>query len=160
MRAGALPHLRARRPALGGAADAARRLRVWWRSGDLDRRLAEGTHPWMSRELALRARQLTSPRRLSGFARELESLVADARQGKHDPLACVPLRDSEIMVAADELLALAADLASADRCSARTAALVSFLLRDPCSPLYYGGARASAAGIARAARAGLQSRAN
>jgi hypothetical protein len=69
----------------------------------------------------------------------------------------VPLRDAETNAAADELLALAAELSSAERCSARTAALASFLLRDPCSPLYYDESHTTALGIARAARAGLES---
>ena len=152
----ALPHFRAERPVLGGVAELARRVRVWWHASDLDRQLAEGTHPWRSRELSLRAAQLTSRRRRARFAEELESIVAEVRRCRRDVHACVTLQRVEIVSAADELLALAAELRSSARCPTHSAALVSFLLYDARSPFYYCEAPATPANIARAARAGLE----
>jgi hypothetical protein len=153
----ALPHFRAQRPVFAGVAQAARRVRVWWRAPELDRQLAEGTHPWRSHELSLRARQLTATGRRARFASELESVVREACRDRRDRGACVPLQRSEVRGAADELLALATELSVAERCTPRSVALVSYLLYDPCSPLYYRDARVTAASIAQAARAGLES---
>jgi hypothetical protein len=141
---------------LGGLGDLAERVRVSWHAPDLDRQLAEGVHPWRSRELSLRAAQLTSRRRRARFARELESVVVEARGGRPELNACVPLRRAAILSAEDDLLALAAALRSPAPCRPQAAALVSFLLRDASSPLYYCQAPATPANLARAATAGIE----
>jgi hypothetical protein len=156
MRVQALPHVRAERRGFGGVSAALRRVRVWWRSPELDRQLAEGSHPWVSQDLSHRARQLTSPDRRARLARELESVVREARPGRGRARPCVPLRRAEAQAASGELLALADDLLAARHCTPRSAGLVSYLLYDPCSPLYYDEARTTADEIARAARAGIQ----
>ena len=153
----ALPHLRAERPVLGSAARLARRVRVWWHAPDLDRELAEGTHPWRSQDLSLRAAQLTCPRRRAGFADELESIVAKVRRGPVDLHGAVTLQRAEIVSAADELLELADRIRSPTACTPRAAALVSFLLYDARSPLYFSEAPATPASIARAALVGMAS---
>jgi hypothetical protein len=155
MRVQALPHFRAERPVFGGLAETLRRVRVWWLAPELDRQLAEGSHPWTSQELSQRARQLTSPDRRARLARELESVVDEARRGHGKTRPCVPLRRAEARAAAVELLALAGELQAARHCTPRSAGLVSYLLYDPCSPLYYDEARPTIDEIARAARTGL-----
>jgi hypothetical protein len=151
----ALPRPQGERSPLGGGVGLALRVRVWWRAGDLDRRLAEGIHPSRCPELSLRASQLTTTRCRAGFASELESIVAAARRGRCRLNDCVPLQRAEIVDAEDDLLALAAALRSSARCRSYAAGTVSFLLRDAASPLYHAGAHATPAQLARAATAGF-----
>jgi hypothetical protein len=150
-----MPRRRAEHPVFESAGKLARRVRVWWRAPDLDRELAEGTHPWRSQELSLRAAQLTSPRRRTRFANELEAAVAQVRKGPVDIRVCVPLQRAGIVASAEELLELAAALRSSSVCLPRAAALVSYLLYDARSPLYFSETAATPASIARAALAGL-----
>jgi hypothetical protein len=128
---------------------------VCLRAPELDRELAEGTQPWRSAELELRAAQLTSEKTRTRFAQELESIVARAESGIHERSACIPLSRSAVVAAREDLLELAAALRSAASCRPHAAAAVSFLLHDGCSPLYTPGARATPASLARAARAGF-----
>ena len=153
----ALPRTRCERPALRGVAGLALQARTWWRAGDLDRQLGEGADPSRSAELSLRAAQLTNTRRRRDFAGELESVVAAARSGRCGLSDCVPLRRAEILDAEDDLLALAAALRSSARCRPHAAGIVSFLLRDAASPLYYQDAPATPGQLARAATAGFTS---
>lgn len=152
----ALAQFRAERPRGGGIATFAGRVRVWWHAVDLDRQLAEGTHPWGSRELSLRASQLTSRPQRARFASDLELIVAEARSLRRDGRLCVPLRRAAIVSGEDELLALAAALRSPADCRPHAAALVSYLLSDACSPLYDRRAPATPANLARAAIAGFE----
>jgi len=69
----------------------------------------------------------------------------------------VPLRRAEILDAEDDILALAAALRSSARFRPHAAGIVSFLLRDAASPLYYVDAPATPAQLARAATAGFTS---
>lgn len=133
----------------------ATRLRAWWCAVDLDRQLAEGTHPWTSRALALRAVQLTDRDQQARFAQELEWIVSEAADPAQDRRRAVPLRRAAVLSGAEDLRELADALRSPSRCGARAAALVSYLLHDGCSPLYDSHAAVSVAGIARAASAGF-----
>jgi len=54
------------------------RLRVWFRRFDLDLELAKGVDPNQSRELALRASELTSDKNRDRHARRIERAVAIA----------------------------------------------------------------------------------
>jgi hypothetical protein len=67
----------------------------------------------------------------------------------------VPLQREQIVDGESELLALAAALRSSARCRPHAAGIVSFLVRDAASPLYYADASASPAQLARAATAGF-----
>jgi hypothetical protein len=69
----------------------------------------------------------------------------------------VPLQRAEIVDAEADLLALAAALRSSARCRPHAAGIVSFLLRDAASPLYYAGAHVTPVQLARAATAGFTS---
>jgi hypothetical protein len=142
-------------PALVGGG-LALRARTWWRAVDLDRQLAEGSDPSRCPELSLRAAQLTDMRQRVNFASELESVVAAARRRRRSaPTDCVPLRRVEIHEAEGDLLALADALRSSARCRPHAAGIVSFLLRDATSPLYYAGGNATAGQLARVATAGF-----
>jgi hypothetical protein len=153
----ALPRPQGERFALRGVVGLALRVRVWWQASDLDRLLAEGVDPSRCPELSLRVAQLTKARCRESFASQLESVVAAARSGHRGINDCVPLQRSKILDAEDDLLALAAALKSLARCRPYAAGTVSFLLRDASSPLYYAGAHATPAQLARAAKAGFTS---
>jgi hypothetical protein len=150
----ALPRPRTRWPAFG-VGRLTLSVRVWLTSSGLDRQLAEGLHPSRSRALSLRARQLTSAQRRRQFAGELESIITDARTRRSNPRDCVQLQRVQICAAEDDLRALAAALRSPARCRPHAAGIVSFLLRDAASPLYYSDAGTTAAELARAASAGF-----
>jgi hypothetical protein len=154
----ALPRSRAERRPRRGPAEVVRRLRVCVRAADLDRQLAEGTQPWRSAELELRATQLTSAKTRTRFARELESIVARAECAVHDRSARIPLSRAAVLAAREDLLELAAALRSPASCRPHAAGVVSFLLHDGCSPLYDPAAGATPASLARVARAGFGQR--
>jgi hypothetical protein len=154
----ALPRFGAERRPPGGVARVVRGLRVRWHAPDLDRQLAEGTHPWRSAELELRAAQLTAPKARTRFARELEEIVARAQDGSCQRSECVPLIRSGVLAAREDLLDLAAALRSSAGCRPHAAGLISFLLHDGCSPLYAPGSEATPASLARAAQAGFEYR--
>jgi hypothetical protein len=156
MRIHALPQVRTERPGSGGIAQFVRRVRVWWNVTDLDRLLAEGTHPSRSRELSLRASQLTTRDQRLRFAGALERAVADARAGPGNRNFAIPLQRAAIVSGEDELLALAAALRSPAGCRPHAAALVSFLVCDGRSPLYDSQAPAAPGNLARAATAGFE----
>jgi hypothetical protein len=134
---------------------AALRARVWFAAGTLDRQLAEGTPPASSPALAVRASQLTDHAQRERLAAGLIRIVREARIGRRDAKLTVPLQRAAILSGAGDLLALAAALRSRSPCSPRTVALVSYLIHDGRSPLYDDHACASAASLARAARAGF-----
>jgi hypothetical protein len=157
MHAPALPRTRGERPALGRVAGLALLARTWWKAGDFDRQLGEGADPSRCAELSLRAAQLTTTRRRQDFAGELESVLAAAPSGRCHLNDCVPLRRAAILDAEDDILALAAALRSSAQCRPHAAGIVSFLLRDAASPLYYEDAPATPAQLARAAIAGFTS---
>jgi hypothetical protein len=133
------------------------RARVWFDAGTLDRQLAEGTHPWRSPALAVRASQLTDHHQRQRLAGGLIRIVREARIGRRDARLTVPLQRTAVLSCADDLLALAAALRSGAPCSPRAVALVSYLIHDGRSPLYDDHACASSASLARAARAGFPS---
>jgi hypothetical protein len=115
------------------------RLVAWLRAGSLDRQLARGVAPDSTGPLALRARALIGPSLRERLARELRSVVSDAR-GSHRWLAHVPIRRPEVLGAADELAVLADRLAAPGPVDVRGVAEVHLLLADGCGPLYYRGA--------------------
>lgn len=130
-------------------------MRVGWHAVALDRQLAEGIDPSRSPELCFRAAQLTSVRRRTHFASALEEAAREARIAKHPINELVPLQRAAILAAEEDLLKLAATLRSPAKCRPHAAAMVSFLVCDAASPLYYSAARATPAQLARAAIAGF-----
>ena len=119
-----------------GRGSLAVRARVFARRGTLDRLLAAGADPSWDPELALRAAQLTAPRRRRALAENLIRVARDA--GRPARWSCaVPLDRGAVRQAAPELRALAADLR--DQPAPQAISLVEQLLRDPGSPLYAAG---------------------
>jgi hypothetical protein len=106
----------------------------------LDDELADGTDPVSTRELALRAGQLTDPRRRARFARSLRRAISAAELPPHRRLpgrgAAVPVNRAAVLEARPELEALADDLVELSHPNPRGVALAVRLLRDGAGPLY------------------------
>jgi hypothetical protein len=114
------------------------RVRVFIRRGMLDRLLAAGADPSWDRDLALRAAQVTAPRRRRGLAK---SLVRAARDAHRPPrwTCAAPIDRSAVRATTQELRALAADLSQDAAPAPQGVTLAEQLLREPGSPLYAPG---------------------
>jgi hypothetical protein len=126
---------------------------VWYRRLELDRALAEGTHPWRSPELAMRAAELTSSRSRLDFAETLERLVDCAEVERLG----VTVRRSGIIECADDVRELVRALRSGASWRPHGAALASFLITNGSSPLYNAYALTSTRSLVRAALAAFDS---
>jgi len=132
------------------------RLRVWARSLEFDRRLAEGVRPGCSPELNLRARQLLTGRSRRSLAGALRSAV-DAAARPPEPFGPqMPLSAMGVLEAAEPLGVLARDLVAAPDPPVRGVALASFLVCDPTSPLHNRHARVTVREIAERAHSALR----
>ena len=131
------------------------RLRVWARSPDLDRRLAEGVWPTNSPELAMRAKQLCSARARRQLSGTLTAAVEEARRPRALHSARAPIVTPEVRRAAPHLEGLADDLVTIGEPRVRGIALASFLVCDPGSPLYNRRSPVSVRELAERARAAL-----
>jgi hypothetical protein len=128
---------------------------VWAGSLELDRRLAEGVAPANSPELALRARQLASPRSRRELARALTDAIDIARRPYRPWTAAAPIVAAEVAASATTLELLARDVETLDDAPVRALALVSFLVCDAGSPLHARRSPVTVLEIARRARAAL-----
>jgi hypothetical protein len=129
------------------------RIHVWTHRLSLDRELARGDSPLVSAALALRARQLVSPRTRERLAAALEGLVERAKR-RPTPSEIVWVPHREILETHSELLGLASRLRDARPVYARGVAMVSRLIHDGTGPAFTphaGGALGRA--IAAAANA-------
>jgi hypothetical protein len=111
------------------------RLRVACHLSRLDADLAAGVSPHRSDEHALRAAQLSAPRRRSRLARGLQraaTFVED--RGRED--VGIPVCRSAVAIARPTMLALADDLRRLPDPSPRGIVLVQQLLVDGDGPLY------------------------
>jgi hypothetical protein len=127
------------------------RLRVWCTSGALTTALAAGACPVASRELALRARQLTDRRHRALLAASIEDLVEQAHGARPIFGAQVRVDPAKIVLTQVPLLELSERLRLRERVAARGMAQVHLLLTDPQKPLYgRGGAVDLAAAIIEA----------
>jgi hypothetical protein len=132
------------------------RVRVWFLSLELDRRLAEGLDPTHSPELALRAQQLRSARSRRALARGLIATVEAAARPLSPWTAAVPVVATGVLEAAGTLRRLARDLTTVHDPSVRGIALVSFLMCDGRdSPLYNRRSPVTVWEIAHQARSAL-----
>jgi hypothetical protein len=111
-------------------------IRVWFRRGALDRRLARGADPSECEQLARRARQLTSRRTRRGLAEGILNLLEAAEAPQRSPTAAVPLQRRAILAERGLLLTIAEDLRGEGELSPRGVALVEQLLTDGDSPFY------------------------
>jgi hypothetical protein len=123
----------------------------------LDRLLAAGADPSWDPELALRAAQVTTPRRRRALAESLVRVARDADRPARWSCAA-PLDRSAVRHAAPELRALAADLR--DEPTPQAISLAEQLLRDPNSPLYAGGGADALRRSVRIAREAVGASAN
>jgi hypothetical protein len=137
----------------------AERVLLTLRQVRLDDELAAGADPVATRELALRAGQLTSPRRRARFARSLRRAIAAAELSPSARLpgrgAAVPVNRAAVLEARPELEALADDLVEISHPNPRGVALAVQLLRDGAGPLYRPWSPADLREAAEGARAAL-----
>lgn len=124
---------------------------VWLRRGSLDRRLATGTDPKTSPELARRARRLTSPRVRTGLAASIQNLLDAAEEPRRGLTSAVPIRRQAILAERELLLSLAAELEIQDDLQPKGIALLERLLTDGESPVYLEGNLHEELGRVRAA---------
>jgi hypothetical protein len=118
---------------------------------NLDRQLAHGVDPISSQALELRAEQLISGR--AKLAVRVEGVLEAARKPAPGFTAAVPLRRAQVLVCADDLIALARRLTDDRPVDVQGVAMTSVLLSDGASPLYWGDR--SLAHAVRAARLAL-----
>ncbi len=129
------------------------RLRVALMRGRLDAALRDGEEPYESRELSLRAGQLTRRRRRLWLAAALERAVAAADRPRGG--ASVPVHRNAVREARTELLRLAGELAEREHPSPRGVLLATGLLSDGGGPLYRPSSRGALAQAASHARRAL-----
>jgi hypothetical protein len=128
------------------------RARAVWRRAWLDAALCDGADPHSSRELSLRAAQLTQASRRARLAADLERAVAaeGPRRG-----AAIPVCRSAVREAREELLALARELVERQRPAPRGVALTMRLLIRGDGPLYLPDSPGDLVAAARSARDAL-----
>ena len=111
------------------------RLKAFASRLELDRRLASGTDPSASRELACRAQTLAGWRARHAYADGLERLVHEADAPPHPLSAAAPVQRDEVQAARSDLLRLAAALRAEPGPPVRAVAAASLLLTDGTGPL-------------------------
>jgi hypothetical protein len=116
------------------------RLAARWRWRVLDAELARGVAPEARAALALRAHTLGEPGVRSLLARGVQRVLDEARSAQKPNRFRVPVRNAEVLAAADELDELAARLREPGLLASRGLARVNLLLSDGRSPLYFRGA--------------------
>jgi hypothetical protein len=112
------------------------RMRVWWSKDGLTRRLAQGADSTESRELALRAGQLTAKQTRELVAHSLEELVELSCRARSPFTAQVPINRANVGAARGELLGLARRLRREEPVTPQGMALAVLLLTDPELPLF------------------------
>jgi hypothetical protein len=128
-------------------------VRTALRRGRLDAALAAGADPTESRELSLRAGQLTGRKRRLDLAASLEHAV-EAAERPHRGSA-VPVHRPAVREARVELLFLIHELVERPHLSPRGVVLTTTLLRDGAGPLYRPAAIADLAAAVERARQAL-----
>jgi hypothetical protein len=131
------------------------RLAARLRAPELDLALAGGAHPDGSALLALRARRLLGGSLRAALARELRSIVDEARDGPHRLTRVEPPR-RQVLAAAADLEDLADRLTSAALLNVRGVAEVAVMLRDGRGPLYFGTSRGALRAAVRRVAADLE----
>ena len=119
------------------------RMRVWWSKDGLTRRLADGADSTDSRELALRAGQLTARQTRELVADSLVDLVDMSKRSRALLTAQVPFDRPKIRGVRTELLALAGRLRSHEPVRPQGMALALLLVTDPELPLFGSGTKTS-----------------
>lgn len=112
------------------------RMRVWWSKDRLTRALARGAASFDSRELALRAGQITAKRTREVAAGSIGDLLEQAARPKAVLTSEVPLDRMKIQAVSALLTELSDRLRSPQPVRPQGMALVLLLLTDPEQPLY------------------------
>jgi hypothetical protein len=112
------------------------RMRVWWSKDGLTRRLADGADSTESRELALRAGQLTAKQTRELVADSLDDLVGMSKRSRALFTSQAPFDRSKVRGARTELVALARRLRSPEPVRPQGMALALLLVTDPELPLF------------------------
>ena len=115
------------------------RVRARLQRSRLDTALAIGTDPWSSPELMLRAAQLTRAPERHRIATDLRVLVECANARRPVSMS-LQLRDRVVLESQDALLALADRLGGVEPVRAMVVAQLEWVLWDPHSPVFVGGA--------------------
>jgi hypothetical protein len=116
------------------------RMRVALRRRRLDAALADGADPAVSRELSVRAAQLTGRAEREALADSLDTIITEADRPGPPNLARVPVVRDEVIGARARLIDLELRLREG-RCRAQGVVLVRRLLSDGTGPLYARSAR-------------------
>jgi hypothetical protein len=112
------------------------RMRVRWAKDRLTRELAAGVASTDSRELSLRAGQITAKQTRETIACSIEDLLAQADRPRPILSSQVPIDRRKVRAARELLVELAERLRSAEPVRAGGMALVLLLLTDPEQELY------------------------
>lgn len=131
------------------------RLRALVRRVELTRRLAEGADSGASPELALRAREITSPRVIRECVNGLERVLREAAAPSRGLTAQAPLQREAILAARPFLLSLLDALREVERPRPAGVARVEMLLTDGTGPIYAPSSRGTLASAAYRARDAL-----
>lgn len=115
------------------------RMRVWWAKDRLTRELASGVASIDSRELALRAGQLTAKSTREVVACSIEDLFQEAARPTPGFTAKVPIDRSKVTAGREQLSDLADRLRAPDPVRPHGMALVLLLLTDTEQPLFGTG---------------------
>ena len=114
------------------------RIRACLRRPKLDAALAQGTDPWSSGELMLRAAQLASLSERRNIAAGLLTLVALAEH-RLPPSSYLMVRHRAVLEQRERLLLLAERLDQPAPVDVAVVAQLTLLLSDASSPVYAGG---------------------
>lgn len=109
---------------------------VYVRRTRLDQALTAGADPASSRQLALRASQLTKQAHRDALAQSLEGLIALAENPRPRHGSAVPPARREVLAARAALLNLCRTLRDGAPVQPAGIVLTGRLLTDGCSPLY------------------------
>jgi hypothetical protein len=111
-------------------------MKVWWSKDALTRALAEGHDSTESRELALRAGQVTAKSTRAEVADSIEELLKQARRLRPVLSSQVPIDRPKVRAVKGELVELVSRLRSDEPVRAQGMARVMLLLTDVERPLY------------------------
>ena len=129
------------------------RLKAWWQAPRLDEQLAHGTDPASDPALERRARRLSGLAERRRLADALDAVTASGGR-PHFSVQLAP-RHLAVRECGGDIRALANRLRDGEPVDVQGVAMVSRLLSDGASPLYYSGAPRSLKHVVRSARHAL-----
>jgi hypothetical protein len=115
------------------------RMRVWWAKDRLTRQLAAGVASVDSRELALRAGQLTARSTREVVSDSIDEVIEGAERPTAVFSSRAPVGRKKVLAARGELRELAGRVRAGEPVRAQGMALALLLLTDPERPLWGTG---------------------